>query len=234
MALVVFQFSVCFCLRSQTRHSSTAGGVGGDFVEGLDHEGLRLEGRAIPPPAWVGVPRHAHLFAGGGAFLEGFHDGLRGGEVFGAAPAVEGEGELALGLAAIGLKPEGAGLPQVKGEGGRELAVDGDVVEKETAAVEVEGVEVGGDVGFGFGALLDFGVLLCHRRIEAIEGAGEAGKRDVHAEVAQAAKAGDDVEGDVIVGAAAGKPGPGAAGDAHVFQLAQEALGFEIEAIGVK
>ena len=86
-------------------------GVFHDFVEGFDHEGLGLDGGAIPPPVQLRLaPEHAQLFIGHAAFPDRFHDVAGSGIVEGAGgvEAVQRQGKMALRLAVRHLEPMGA------------------------------------------------------------------------------------------------------------------------------
>ncbi len=193
-------------------------GVVGDFVKGFDHEGLGFDGGVVPPPAQLEVaPEPAHLLVGHAAFFEGGHDGHGGwiGRAAGFGEAVEGEGEVALGLAAVGLEPVFARLGQEEFEGGLVLRVDRLVVEEEAAAIQIQSVGGAGNVFVGLRPALDALIMLVHPAVQPVQRAQGRLDADVRLEVAQAAEAGGDVEGDVVVAGAAGEPRPRAVRELH-------------------
>jgi len=211
--------------------------VGQDFVKGLNHQGLGLEGRAIPPPAPLGIaPEPAQLLIPHAAFLERLQNVAGRGSVGGVkvAKAMEGESQVALGLAAVGLEPELPGLLEEEVNHRPVWGRDRQVFAKEAAAVEIQRVRGAGDMLFRLRPLLDARIAFRHPGIQPAQRAEDGGRVQAHAQVPEAAKAGGDIERDVIIAAPAREPRPGAVVQLLPGQLLQGGFLFVGEAVVIE
>ena len=80
----------------------------------------------------------------------------------------------------------------------------------------------------------DFAVDFVEPVVEPIQRANRRVNFHIHAQVPEPAKTGGDVEGDVIVAATAGEPGPRAVGQLHLRKLPQRVFRFVIEAVVIE
>src|SRR6266850_4401815 len=148
---------------------------------------------------------------------------------------MESDGNMALGLTAIGLEPIFAGLSEEEID--RFLIWFGDrrVFEEKAAAIKIKRIGRAGDVFLRVGVvLLDILIVLSHPCIETLERAKRRLDLNIHAEMAKAAKAGGDVQGNIVIAAATEEPGPKTVRKLHLNQLFERAFGFVIEPIIVE
>ena len=127
-----------------------------------------------------------------------------------------------LRLAASEFQPVRAGLTQEVID--RVLMLLGDrlVLEEEAAAVQVQGNRRRQVIVVLFAVFEDLLIDAVDPVVEPGEGLHRRVDVDLHAQVAQTAEAGGDVQRDVIVGRTAGEPRPGPIGILHVRQLAAD------------
>ena len=204
-----------------------------DFIEGLDHHGLGLDGSPVPPPGIFFVtPVHAEFVVSLGELFERSHD--VGGRDFFLAESLDGEGEVGLGLP-WQRKPVFGGLGEEVGDGFFVLASDGLVFEKEATAVEVKGDGAGEVVGVFVSVLEDVAVGVVDPAVKLLQGFyGGFEVEALEPEVTETAETGGDIESDVVASAAACKPGPGAVGQLHVRELAHGSCGLRIKPVVVE
>src|ERR1035437_9528353 len=112
---------------------------------------------------------------------------------------MEGDGQVALGLAAIRLKPELARLLEEELYCRLVLRRDRPVLEEEAAAIQIQRVGRARDVFLRLGPLLDALILFGHPGIEPLERADSGYDVNVRAQVPQPPEAGGDIERNVII-----------------------------------
>ena len=201
------------------------------FVERLDHERLRLDRRAVPPPRRLGVaPEHPHLLILDGEFLDGFHDALRRRLV---AEARERNREMSLRLA-IQLQPELARLAEEVIHGLLVLRRDRFFADEKAAAIEVKRDRRAEVIVLFFAVLQNLAVRFFDPAVERTERLHRGRRVNFHAEMPQPAEARRDVERDVFVAVSAGEPRPHAVAVLHLAELAQQPRGLGVEPVVVE
>ncbi len=213
-------------------------GVAGHLIKGLNHECLRLNRRAIPPPAQFRIaPEPPQFLVRHTALLEGFHNGERRGVVerIEGVETLQREGEMGLRLAIVRCQPVFACLPEEKVHGFKVRRGHRQILEEKAASIEVQRVRRAGNIIPGLRhILLNTVVVFAHPVVQVRQGTERRGQVHIRVEVPQAAETRDDVQGDVIVAVAAGKPGPASVLELHLGQLLEQGRRLVVQPVGVE
>ena len=173
---------------------------------------------------------------GDAALFERVHDGERSRVLPAAeiAKSLQGDGQVPLGLAALGFEPELPGLAQEKVERRLVRRRNRQVLQEETPPVKPQRIRGARDVVFGMRRLQNARVFLSHLGIQMLQRTECATHGDIHAEVPKAAKAGGNVQRHVLRPPAAREPRPGTVGKLHLGQPFERRLGFGVQAVLVE
>ena len=205
----------------------------GNFVKHLDHHGLSLDRCAVPPPRVLGVaPEHAE-FLGGETMLEDRRDDV--GRRFLVGEPMQRDADVRLGLAVAQRQPILFALTDKVVECSLVRGRDRLVFQVKTAAVKVERDGLGEVVFVQISLALESVVPLLNPVIEPDQCLDR--EADVHvldSEMPQSCKAGGDVEGDVIVAAAAGHPWPATVRILRLGELVEQPLGIGVEPVFIE
>ena len=143
-------------------------------------------------------------------------------------------GEVALRLAAVHLEPVFA--PLVEKELDRFLAgrSHGLFLQEKAAAIEIKRVRGAWHVVLRFRPFLYLAVVFVHPVVQPVQRADGWLDVEVCAKVTEPAKTGGDVEGNVIVAAPAGEPGPRTVGQLQLGKLPQRVFRFVIQPVVIE